>query len=122
MRIAFTFRNVESSEGVKTYASEKVSKLQKYLRAPLDAEVILSVEKHSQCVDISALVNGKRYASNAESEDMYASIDMAMDKIYRQVRDAKAAATTRKRHHSVSAAEVAQLTAQSASEGPSQED
>ena len=42
MRIAFTFRNIDSSDAIKAYASEKLAKLQKYMRAPLDAEVTLS--------------------------------------------------------------------------------
>ena len=122
MKVAFTFRNVESSEGVKTYASEKIGKLQKYVRAPLDAEVVLSMERHLQRVDISVSLDGRRYSGTESSEDMYASIDVAIDKIDRQVRDAKATATTRKRH-GVTAAEVAtQLTAQAAAGGGASED
>jgi len=98
VRIAFTFRNIESSEAIKNYASEKITKLQKYLRAPLDAEVTVSLERHLQCVDVSVVADGSRFAGKEESEDMYASIDLVMDKIDRQVRDSKGAITTRKRH------------------------
>jgi putative sigma-54 modulation protein len=100
MRVNFTFRNLESSEGIKNYASEKVSRLQKYLRAPLDAEITLSMERHLHCIDVSVVCDGRRYAGHEESEDMYASIDMVIDKIDRQVRDAKSAMTGRKRHSS----------------------
>ncbi len=106
MNISFTFRNVESSEGIKNYATEKIAKLQKYVRTPIDAEVTLSTERHLHCVDVSVGADGRRYAGREESEDMYASIDMVMDKIDRQVRDAKSTATTRKRH-GAGAAEVA---------------
>jgi len=98
MRVGFTFRNVESSNGIKSYAEEKIGKLQKYLRAPLDAEVTVSLERHLHCVDVAVNADGKRYAGREESEDMYASIDLVMDKIDRQVRDQKALITTRKRH------------------------
>ena len=100
MRIAFTFRNLEPSEGIKRYASEKIGKLQKYLRAPLDAEVTVATERHLHCIDVSVNVDGKRFAGREESEDMYASIDMVIDKIDRQVRDSKAAETNKKRHGS----------------------
>ncbi len=106
MRIAFTFRNMDSSEGIKNYASEKIERLQKFLRAPLDAEVIVSLERHHHRVDISLNADGTRYASHELSDDMYASIDLAMDKIDRQVRDTAARRTTRKRH-SPGAAKVA---------------
>ncbi|MFO0693048.1 MAG: ribosome-associated translation inhibitor RaiA [Polyangiales bacterium] len=98
MRINFTFRNLESSEGIKAYASEKVSRVQKHLRMPSTAEITVSTEKHLHHVDISLQSNGRRYAAHDQSEDMYASIDRVMDKIDRQVRDAKATTTTRKRH------------------------
>ncbi len=98
MRIAFTFRNVDSSEGIKNYASEKISKLQKYLRAPLDAEVTVSLERHLHRVDINVAADGHRYAGHEESEDMYASIDLVMDKIDRQVRETKATITKGRRH------------------------
>ncbi len=98
MRIAFTFRNVDSSDGIKSYASEKIGKLQKYLRAPLNAEVTFSVDRHLHRVDISVTGDGHTFAGHTESEDMYASIDIVMDKIDRQVRDTKDAETSRKKH------------------------
>jgi putative sigma-54 modulation protein len=98
MRINFTFRNLDSSDGIKGYASEKVARLQKFLRAPLDAEVTVSTERHLHCVDMSIAADGHRFAAREESEDMYASIDLVVDKIDRQVRDMKATQTTRKRH------------------------
>ena len=45
MRISYTFRNVESSDGIKNYASEKIGKIQKYMRAPLHAEFTFSTER-----------------------------------------------------------------------------
>ncbi|MGE0787173.1 MAG: ribosome-associated translation inhibitor RaiA [Sandaracinaceae bacterium] len=98
MKVNFTFRNVESSENVKRYAQEKIAKMQKYLRSPLTADVILSIERHHQRVELSVRADGERYAANHESEDMYASIDLAIDKIDRQIRDAKDAATDRVKH------------------------
>ncbi len=97
MQVSFTFRNVESSENVKRYAREKIAKMQKYLRTPLEADVVLSVEKHHHRVEISIRADGDRFAANHESEDMYASIDHVVHKIDRQVRDAKDAATGRMR-------------------------
>lgn len=98
MQVHFTFRNIESSEGVKNYAREKIAKMQKYLRSPLEADVILSKERHNCHVEVSVRADGDRYAGHVESEDMYASIDLVIDKVDRQVREAKDAATNRKRH------------------------
>ena len=97
MQIHFTFRNVEPSEGLKNYATEKIAKLQKYLRAPLEADVVLSTERHLHCVELTIRADGERFAGTHESEDMYASLDLVVDKVDRQVRESKDAATDRKR-------------------------
>ncbi len=100
MRINFTFRNLDSSDSIRHYASEKIARIQKYLRAPLDAEVTVSTERHLHRVDLSVSADGHHYVGHEESEDMYASIDKAMDKLVRQVRETKATITGRKRHGS----------------------
>lgn len=98
MEVSFTFRNVESSEGIKSYARDKVGKLQKYARTPLHVDVILSHERHLHVVEISVRGDGHRYVGTHESEDMYASIDLVTDKLDRQLRETKDAATDRRKH------------------------
>lgn len=97
MRIVFTFRNLESSESIKNYATDKILKLQKYLRGPLDAEVTLSLERHLHCIDINLTADGDVYMGREESGDMYASIDKAMDRIRKQVTRSKSAHAQRRR-------------------------
>ena len=98
MRISYTFRNMESSDAIKNYASEKIGKIQKYMRAPLHAEVTFSMERHFHRVDLTLTGDGHQYAGHGQSVDMYATIDQVVDKIDRQVRDAKATETHRRRH------------------------
>ena len=86
MRISYTFRNMESSDAIKNHASEKISKIQKYMRAPLHAEVTFSMERHLHRVDLNLTGDGHQYAGHGQSEDMYATIDQVVDKIDRQVR------------------------------------
>ena len=98
MRISYSFRNMEPSDAVKNYASEKISKIQKYMRAPIHAEATFSMERHLHRVDLTLTGDGHRFASHGQSEDMYATIDLVMDKMDRQVRDTKATETARRRH------------------------
>lgn len=97
MQISFSFRHVDSSDAVKGYASDKIGKLQKYLRSPLTADVRVSMERHLHVVHISLSGDGQHFEATEEADDMYASIDLCLDKIDRQVRKAKATITTRKR-------------------------
>ena len=89
MHIEFKFRNLEPSDAIKTYAADKLSRLQKYLKAPPEAQVTFSLERHLHCVDVSLSVDGERHQGRAEQADMYASIDLVVDKIQRQINRAK---------------------------------
>ena len=86
MDITVTFRHTDPIESLKTYAEEKVSKINKYLDSPLDAHIVLSVEKFRHQADVSLSVNGTRFKGVEETGDMYSAIDQVMDKIEKQVK------------------------------------
>ncbi len=73
-------------ESLKKYAEEKVSKLKKYLDIPVEAHIVLSVEKFRHQADITLSLNGTRIKAVEETEDMYSAIDQVMDKIEKQVK------------------------------------
>jgi putative sigma-54 modulation protein len=99
MEVTYTFRNVESSEGVKTYAKDKLGKLQKYVRSALAIDCVLSHERHLYKVEMTVHSDAGRLHGIHESEDMYASIDLVVDKLDRQLRDhSDRNATDRKKH------------------------
>ena len=87
MNISITFRQMEATEAMKGYATEKISRLQKFLRQPLHGQVTLSCQKtvHSGEVDLHA--GGQHFHAHEETEDMYASIDKVVDKLERQIRE-----------------------------------
>ena len=86
MDITVTFRHMEPTESLRTYAEEKVSKIKKYLDFPLEAHVVLTVEKFRHVADVTLSVNGSRIKGVEETEDMYSAIDQVMDKIQKQVK------------------------------------
>src|SRR5262245_35910408 len=96
MRLNITFRNLEATDALKQYASEKIERVNKYLDGAGEAHVVLSLERHLQHADITIHSGVFVLRGREKSEDMYASIDLAMDKIERQLRRYK---EKLKRHH-----------------------
>jgi putative sigma-54 modulation protein len=86
MQLNITFRNLDSSDSLKEYAQDKVERVHKYLDRAGEAHVVLSLERHLQHADITIQSGAWLLRGRETSEDMYASIDLAMDKIERQLR------------------------------------
>lgn len=89
MNIAITFRQMEPSDAVKRYAHEKIAKLQKFLRQPMQANVTLRMEKIEHVVEVRISSGSEHFNGNERSGDMYASIDVVVDKLERQIRSDK---------------------------------
>ena len=86
MGISFTFRHMEPSTELKSYVEEKVYKVKKYFDSPVEAHIVLKVEKFRHIADMTLSVDGNKIKAVDESGDMYLSIDQAMDKIEEQLR------------------------------------
>lgn len=85
MGIAITFRHMPSSDALKSYVHEKLERVQKYLRQPLDAHVTLTTERHQHLAEVHVSAGGKSYQASHESEDMYKSLDLVIDKLEHQI-------------------------------------
>lgn len=97
MNISITFRHMDATPAIKTYANDKVAKLQKFLRRPMTAKVTLSIDRLKHIAETRISSGGAHLEAKEASEDMYASIDRVIDKLERQIRGAKGAAQSKKR-------------------------
>lgn len=87
MRINVTFRHMESSEPVRNYVEDKLPKVKKYIDEPVEAQVVLSVEKKIRHkAEVSLAAKGITIKATDETADMYAAIDGVMDKLERQLK------------------------------------
>jgi putative sigma-54 modulation protein len=86
VQLNITFRNLDASDALKDYAREKIERVHKYLDRAGEAHVVLSLERHLHHADITIHAGSFILRGREKSEDMYASIDLAMDKIERQLR------------------------------------
>jgi putative sigma-54 modulation protein len=110
MQVNVTFRHVEPSDSLKAFAKEKVEKVRKYLDHASEASVILSVEKHVHHAEVLVHSGPFFLRGRDKSDDMYASIGLAMDKVERQLKRYKERLRAHKPagHHNVRALNVRQ--------------
>ena len=86
MQITTTFRHMEPSEALKSYAEEKLERVKKYIDEPIVVQVFLTVEKIRHSAEVTITAKGITIKAAEETNDMYASVDAVSDKIERQLR------------------------------------
>lgn len=82
-------RNVLVTDAMKNYVMEKLSKLDKYETRIIDIAVTMDIQRFQHECDIVVKLNQIKIRSSATSENMYASIDKATNKIQSQLRKYK---------------------------------
>lgn len=86
MQITTTFRHMEPSEALKTYAEEKLGRVAKYIDEPISVQVVFTVEKIRHDVEVTINAKGITIKASEETNDMYAAVDAVVDKIERQLK------------------------------------
>ncbi|HED24389.1 MAG TPA: ribosome-associated translation inhibitor RaiA [Firmicutes bacterium] len=89
MNINVRGKNIEATPALVDYAYKKLSKLEKHFDKSTDVQVVLSVIKEEHIVEVTMSLNGLILRGEEATGDMYASIDMVVDKLERQVRKYK---------------------------------
>jgi putative sigma-54 modulation protein len=86
MRVTVKGKNLEVSEPLRLYAEKKVDRLGRYFHNIREAIVTEKVEKNRQIVEIQLEGDGVVLRAQESSDSMYASIDLAVEKLDHQVR------------------------------------
>jgi putative sigma-54 modulation protein len=107
MQTDITFKNIESSDALKDYAVKRLSKIDKYIDRTAEAHVVLSVEKRRHKADVTLNADGAVINAVEITEDLYAAIDMVMDKLERQIKKHKEKLQAKKTQQSKAAAALA---------------
>ena len=90
MQVNITFRNMFATDALRNHVQEKLSKVvDKYLDKVTEVHVTLSLERYLHHADINLHAGHFHVRGKDKSEDMYASIDMAIDKIETQLKKHK---------------------------------
>lgn len=89
MRIHVSARHIHLTDALHDYVTKKVSKTQKYFDHLIWAQVILSVEKVTHKCEIVVHASKHTFRALAASQDLYAAVDLASDKIDAQLKKFK---------------------------------
>ena len=88
MNIAFAFKNFEPSDHLKKYASRRFEKLGRFIHKSENVEmnVNLAVDKFRHKAEVQIAGDSFNLSAAEQSEDMYATVDMVLDKLEAQIK------------------------------------
>ena len=95
MQILVTFRHLDPTPPLRSYAEEKLERVKKYLRRPVEAHVILSVSKERHVAEITLKADHHTMFAEETTQDLYSAIDLAVDKLEHQAQKLH----ERRQHH-----------------------
>ncbi len=91
MRFEIIGHHVEITEGIRTKIENKLSFLDKYLLIDEEtiARVVVKINPNSQKIEVTIPTKVGLLRTEVEHEDLYAAIDLAIDKLEDQIRRQK---------------------------------
>lgn len=90
MKVTVTGRNLVITDAIREQVERKLEKFDKYFKSDVEAHATFSVQKGNHIVEVMIpLKNDTIFRAEARTEDMYNSIDEAIDKISKQMRKHK---------------------------------
>lgn len=91
INLSVSGKNVQVTPALREHSERRLSKLQKYFDdgRPLRADVVLYTEREQHIAEVTIQVGSLLVRGVAKTDDMYVSIDSAVDRIARQVRKYK---------------------------------
>lgn len=86
MQINITGNHIDVTDPIKDYVHSKFQKIERHFQMINNVHVILSVDKKfQQKAEATLHVPQAEIQASSESEDLYAAIDLLIDKLDRQV-------------------------------------
>lgn len=88
MNLKISGHHLDVTPALRDYVTAKLARVLRHFEHVIDVSVILSVEKHkvtSQRAEINLHVKGRDIFVESANGDMYAAIDLLIDKLDRQV-------------------------------------
>ena len=106
MKVNFTARHTEVTPDMKEYCERRLQSIEKILGYPVEADLILSVEKYRQKVEINVKTKGMTVNTVEETQDMISSLGLAFDHIEKRVKKEKEKLREKKRRKTLMSEEI----------------
>jgi putative sigma-54 modulation protein len=85
MNLNVSGHHLDITPAIRGYVQAKLERVTRHFDNVIDAHVILSVDKLRQKAEVTLRVRGKDLYCESEEDDLYAAIDLMIDKLDRQV-------------------------------------
>lgn len=95
--------HLEVTDALKDYAVKKIGRLEKFFDRPesVEVQVTLSVKKDTHTVEVTMPLGGIILRAEEKSPDMYASIDLVVEKLEKQINKHKSKLNRRFRQEGI---------------------
>ncbi|MCF0155696.1 MAG: ribosome-associated translation inhibitor RaiA [Veillonella sp.] len=85
MKLAIRGKDLTVTEALRDYVEKRLDKISRYFDNEVDAQVLLATGKEKKTVEVTVFVDGIVLRGVEKHADMYAAIDLVVDKIVRQI-------------------------------------
>ncbi len=89
MQKMITARHFDLTPEMKSHAESEIEGLSRYFENIISAELILDTERHRRMAELKVKVYNQTLAGTGETDDMYNSIGVAVDKVKQQLKKYK---------------------------------
>ncbi|MFW5782575.1 MAG: ribosome hibernation-promoting factor, HPF/YfiA family [Candidatus Muiribacteriaceae bacterium] len=94
MQIIISGQNFNLTEGLKVHTEEKLTKLKKYFDQINETDVVFHVDdskekERKNSVEVTIWANGTTIHAEESAQDLYAAVNMVVDKLERQIKKYK---------------------------------
>lgn len=91
MKMTIRGEKVTITKSMKEYITEKLTKLDKYFENPknIDCKVLVKVKNNQESIEVTVPTSKFTLRAEERHEDLYAAVDLVVDKLERQIRKNK---------------------------------
>ncbi|MDF1653686.1 MAG: ribosome-associated translation inhibitor RaiA [Coxiellaceae bacterium] len=85
MKIEISAQHIELTDALREFVEKKMAKLDSHAHSIETTHVTLKIEKLDQIAEGRVVVPGHQFIAEAQTEDMYKTIDLLTDKLVKQL-------------------------------------